>query len=51
MPGPVYYGPPASVYGAPVAGDAVAYCTRRFKSYDPATGTYLGFDGLRHPCP
>lgn len=50
-PGPVYYGPPAPVYGAPVAGDAVAYCRQRFKSYDPATGTYLGFDGLRHPCP
>ena len=20
-------------------------------SYDPASGTYLGYDGLRHPCP
>jgi BA14K-like protein len=25
-------------------------CASRFRSYDPATGTYLGFDGLRHPC-
>ena len=25
--------------------DAVAYCIRRFKSYDPASGTYLGYDG------
>ena len=32
-------------------GDSVAYCMSRFRSYDPATGTYLGFDGLRHPCP
>jgi MFS family permease len=59
-PGPYYYGPPAPpdygppagpAYGAPVAGDAAAYCAQRFKSYDPATGTYLGYDGVRHPCP
>jgi hypothetical protein len=31
--------------------DAVAYCSQRFRSYDPASGTYLGYDGLRHPCP
>jgi len=30
---------------------AVAYCARRFKSYDPGSGTYLGRDGLRHSCP
>jgi len=27
------------------------YCAQRFRSYDPASGTYLGYDGLRHPCP
>ena len=32
-------------------GRAVAYCQRRFRSYDVASGTYLGFDGLRHSCP
>jgi hypothetical protein len=32
-------------------GDAVAYCMQRFKSYDPGSGTYLGYDGLRHSCP
>jgi BA14K-like protein len=32
-------------------GDSVAYCQQRFRSYDPSTGTYLGRDGLRHPCP
>jgi hypothetical protein len=26
-------------------------CEARFQSYDPASGTYLGFDGMRHPCP
>jgi hypothetical protein len=29
----------------------VAYCMQRFRSYDPRSGTYLGYDGLRHPCP
>ncbi len=32
-------------------GDDVGYCTRRFKSYDPVSGTYLGYDGYRHSCP
>lgn len=27
------------------------YCARRFRSYDPYSGTYLGYDGYRHPCP
>ncbi|WP_246682836.1 BA14K family protein [Methylobacterium sp. WL9] len=41
---------PAPVYGAP-GGDAVAYCQQRFRSYDPASGTYLGNEGARHACP
>jgi hypothetical protein len=60
-----YYAPPAAAYGysydpgyqaapgyqgAPDSDD-VAYCQQRFRSYDPATGTYLGYDGLRHACP
>jgi len=43
---PDYYG----VAPAP-AGNAIAYCEQRFKSYDPASGTYLSYDGDRHPCP
>lgn len=27
------------------------YCSNRFKSYDPSSGTYLGYDGNRHACP
>jgi hypothetical protein len=27
------------------------YCARRYRSYDPYSGTYLGYDGYRHPCP
>jgi len=39
--------------GAVVAsdGDSVAYCQQTYRSYDLASGTYLGYDGLRHPCP
>ena len=30
---------------------AIAYCARRFRSYDANSQTYLGRDGSRHPCP
>lgn len=45
--------PPPGVYAAPPGDydDAVAYCMQRYRSYDPYSQTYLGFDGLRHPCP
>ncbi|MGT2437837.1 BA14K family protein [Bradyrhizobium betae] len=33
------------------AAENDAYCSQRFKSYDPGSGTYLGYDGQRHPCP
>ena len=36
-------------YAAPDRSDQ--YCSQRYKSYDPASGTYLGYDGDRHPCP
>ncbi|HET9717995.1 MAG TPA: BA14K family protein [Pseudolabrys sp.] len=55
---PRYYGSPGyydygpEVYASPGPdADAVAYCQQRFRSYDPASGTYLGYDGVRHPCP
>jgi hypothetical protein len=41
-------------YGAEpgyTGGEDPAYCQQRFRSYDPRSGTYLGYDGLRHPCP
>lgn len=32
-------------------GDAhVAWCLSRYRSYDPRTNTYLGYDGYRHEC-
>src|SRR5215470_17912356 len=42
--GPAYQAPAA-------AAPSVATCEARFRSYDRATGTYLGYDGLRHRCP
>ena len=30
---------------------AVQYCIERFRSYDIASQTYLGYDGQRHSCP
>ena len=60
--GPAYYAPgyyddqyyddgAVAVAPAPVGDDAVAYCMQTYRSYDPASGTYLGNDGYRHPCP
>lgn len=47
-----YPPPPPGYYGGPApAGDGVAYCMQKYKSYDPNTGTFLGFDQQRHPCP
>jgi BA14K-like protein len=30
---------------------AIAYCARRYRSYEPSSQTYLGRDVQRHPCP
>lgn len=45
-----YYDEPSVAVVQDGGGDS-AYCAQRFKSYDPASGTYLGYDGRRHPCP
>ncbi len=42
---PRYYEPP------PVYTDPIAYCIQRFRSYNPKTGYYLGFDGQYRRCP
>jgi BA14K-like protein len=31
-------------------GPDVGYCAQRYRSYDPASGTFMGYDGRRHPC-
>ena len=45
------YGPAYAVAPAPVigGGGGVAYCESRFRSYNPATGMYLGYDGAVPP--
>jgi BA14K-like protein len=45
---PGYYAPG---YMAAAPDRDVGYCAQRYRSYDPASGTFLGYDGLRHPCP
>jgi hypothetical protein len=47
-PPAAYYPPPPP---PPAQVGAIDYCAQRYRSYDPASGTYLGFDGVRHPCP
>ena len=37
--------------GPPVTEDAIDYCIRRFRSYNPETGLYRGYDGRLRPCP
>ncbi len=50
---PGYYAPAPGYVVQPgyAGGDAVAYCMQRYRSYDPASGTYLNYDGNRYPCP
>lgn len=53
--GGAYYGDYWGYYAAaePYYDDtgAVSYCTQRFRIYDPSSGTYVEYDGYRHPCP
>ena len=42
--------PVDSAVVATTVGADPSYCAQRYRSYDPASGTYLGYDGLRHPC-
>jgi hypothetical protein len=47
-PGYVYSDAAPTVYNN---GGSVAYCEQSYRSYNPASGSYLGYDGFRHPCP
>jgi len=38
-------------YAHPVYADPVSSCAARFRSYNPATHTYIGYDGHPHRCP
>jgi hypothetical protein len=43
------YNGAGAVTSAP--GNETSNCAARFRSFDPASGTYLGRDGQRHSCP
>ena len=50
------YAYPAYTYGRtyayePRVESGVGYCEAHFRSYNPATETYLGYDGRYHHCP
>jgi MFS family permease len=58
-PAPVYRAPPPVVYrSAPVyyanpepwTAEWYAYCDARYRSFDPSTGLFYGFDGEYHFC-
>lgn len=40
---------PSGIYRTPGSVDAPS-CAQRYRSYDPASGTFLGSDGHRHSC-
>jgi hypothetical protein len=42
--GPSAYGP------AQGSSDWIAYCSQRYRSFNPQTGMFTGYDGLQHPC-
>jgi BA14K-like protein len=44
---PLIFG--SNPYVAARSEDGVS-CTERYRSYDPASGTFLGRDGRRHEC-
>jgi hypothetical protein len=43
-PAPVYYGP------APWTPAWYSYCASKYRSFDPRSGTFIGYDGYRHMC-
>jgi hypothetical protein len=53
QPGPVYYDQNYRPFNdgsyAMMRRDS-RYCAQRYRSYDPASGTFMGNDSLRHPC-
>jgi hypothetical protein len=46
------YAAPPPPYAVAPAGDPdwLAYCSQRYRSFDPASGTYLSHDGNRYMC-
>jgi hypothetical protein len=48
--GPAYPGPARVAAAAAADTNWLSYCSSKYRSFDPASGTFLGNDGVRHPC-
>jgi hypothetical protein len=46
----IYVGPRRVALAEASDPSWLAYCSAKYRSFDPTTGTFLGYDGLRHPC-
>jgi hypothetical protein len=40
----------SDAYASMDSGTSVSSCAQRYRSYDPASGTFLANDGRRHSC-
>ncbi|MGB6352285.1 MAG: BA14K family protein, partial [Pseudolabrys sp.] len=49
--GPYYASPGYYAESGDGGDDGVSYCMQRYRTYDPNSGTFMGNDGRRHPCP
>jgi hypothetical protein len=52
-PGPMPWPSPRDSYSSMdhnAPDEAGASCSQRYRSYDPLSGTFRGYDGARHPC-
>ncbi len=48
---PAYPAPGTVLAQSGPSAATVASCEARFRSYNPSTGMYTGYDGQQHPCP
>lgn len=49
--GPTYYAQPVEPYPYVTVSQAhVRWCLSQYRSYNPATNTYTGYDGYQHVC-
>ena len=45
-----YYAPPAAAGLRPWSSSWMRYCYDRYRTFDSRSGTYVGYDGMRHFC-
>ena len=46
----VVYAPQSSGAAEPWSSEWYRYCENRYRSFDPDSGTFMGYDGKRHFC-